>query len=401
MRGNRFILILLFLAAYIFAAKIGGTISYLFLYLIIFIPLMSMFYLGYVYVRFRIYQHLEKKVIVKGDHIVYKFHLTNEDVIAYTDVRVTFEKKTSKVEGISPDTSYCLLPKEEIKKETKLCPLYRGQYFVGIDHVIVRDFFHLFEMKYSYKDKIEVTVMPRVLQLDKLELGPNVESLKTKYRGEATKQQIRDNEVRKYQSGDSMKLIHWKASARTNSLLSLKYIEEPKTEVLTVLDLSEHDVEEYVKIVSEDKLLEAVLAIHHYFSRHLIPSSVIYGDSKIRVRNIQNSQDFDSFYNTCKSLGFHSQYSFIELLGKAIKIGKNTGTIIVMTASLDSKLCFALNEAVDYGLNLTILYVGNESLSLEKSLLNGRIHLHVIRLDEEVEEVLTNRRGGHEKRGIV
>ncbi len=392
MKRNRFIFILLFLAAYVFAANIGGTISYLVLYFVLFIPLLCIFYLGYVYFRFRIYQHLEKKVIVKGDHVVYKFHLANEDFIAYTDVRVTYEKKTSIVEGISPDTSYSLLPGQEIKIETTLCPLYRGQYFVGIDYVIVRDFFHLFQMKYSNKSKIEVTVLPRILHLDKLEIGPNEESLKTNLRGESARQQVRDNEVRKYESGDSMKMIHWKASARTGNLLSLKYIDEPKTEVVSIIDLCELEIEEYEKIVTEDKIVEAVLAIHHYFSVHTIPSRVMYGDSSIKVRAIHNRQEFGQFYNICKNMRFHSQYTCCELLQSAIRIAKDIGYIILITGNLDKKLCISCNELVRYGIDLTILCVGDDNLSLQKELLSDRIHLHTIHLDEEVEDILANRR---------
>ncbi len=392
MKRNRFILALLFLAAYLFAANIGGTISYLVLYFVLFIPLLSIFYLGYVFVRFRIYQHLEKKVIVKGDHIVYKFHLGNEDFIAYTDVRVTYAKKTSIVEGISPETSYSLLPGEEIKMETTLCPLYRGQYYVGIDYVIVRDFFRLFEMKYSNKSKIEVSVMPRVLHLDKLEIGPSEESLKSNLRGESTRQQVRDNEVRKYESGDSMKMIHWKASARTGSLLSLKYIDEPKTEVISIIDLSEQDIDEYERIVTEDKIVEAVLAIHYFFSVHTIPSRVMYGDTNIKVNTIHNRQEFGQFYNTCKNLRFHSQYTCNELLESAIRIAKDIGYLILITGNLDKKLCISCNEVVRYGIDLTILYVGDNNLSLQKELLSDRIHLHTIHLDEEVEDILLNGR---------
>ena len=392
MKLNRIIYIFLFLATYIFATNYGGTISYLVLYLVLFIPILSIVYLLYVFLRFRIYQYIDKRVMVKGDHIVYKFHLANEDLIAYTDVRVTFEKKTSSVEEISPDTSYLLLPHEEVKKQTTLCCHYRGQYFVGIDHVIVRDFFHLFKMKYSNKNKIEVTVMPRVIHLEKLELGLNEENLKVDLRGATKKQLVRDNEVRKYQSGDPMKLIHWKASARTGTLLTQKHIDEPKTEIISVLDLSQKEIGDYEKIVIEDKLLEAVLAIHYYFNTHAIPSRVLYGDKNIRLKTIQTRQDFDEFYNTCKYLRFQSQYSCPELVEYAIKAAKDIGYLILLTATLDDKLCIACNQAVQYGLELTILFVGDDNLISQKPLLNERIHLHIINMDTEVEDVLSNRR---------
>ncbi len=392
MKLNRFLYVLLFLAVYIFASNIGGTISYLLLYLVLFIPILSIIYLVYVCFRFRIYQHVERKVLIKGDHISYNFHLSNEGFIAYTDVRVIFEEKTSSVEKISPDTSYCLLPGEDIKKQTTLCCHYRGQYYVGINHVIVRDFFHLFKIKYTYKSTVEVQVMPRVLQLDKLEIGPNEDNMKIDFRNGSKKQMVKDNEVRKYQSGDTMKLIHWKSSAKTRTLMSQKYADEPKTEVISVIDLSERKIDKYEKIVTEDKMLEAVLAIHNYFHLNSISSKVIYGNKAIEIQSIQDKSDFDNFYTICKSILFQSEYSCSELVSYAMKIGSDIGHLIILTANLNNELCITCNQAVGYGLELTIIYVGDEDLMLRKSLLNNKIHLHVINLDVEVEEILSNGR---------
>lgn len=392
MRRNRIIWYLLFLATYIYAANIGGTISYLLLYMVCFIPLLSAAYLLFVYFRFRIYQHLDRRVMVKGDHIAYEFHLANEDFIAFTDVQVTFAKQTSSVEDISPETCYCLLPGEEVKKETTLCCHYRGEYFIGIDYVIVRDFFRLFEVKYSNKSRIEVQVMPRVLHLERLEVGPNEENLKTNLLGSNSPQVVRDNELRKYQPGDSMRLIHWKATARNQTLLCQKYIAEPKTGVLTLLDLSEQEGDEFQRIVTQDKMLEAVLAIHDYFYRHSIPSKVVYADSKVHRKTIQTRQDFEEFYSICKSITFHTEVSLLELLKRAVLLAEDIGYLIILTAKLEDEICVACNEAVHNGFDLTIIYVGDSDLALQKPLLEERIHLHNIRLEMEVEDVLSNRR---------
>lgn len=393
MKRNRFILFLIFIATYIYAANVGGTISYLLLYMVLFIPMLSIFYLAYVFCRFRIYQSLERKVLVKGDHVPYEFHLTNEDIIAFTHVRVTLATKTSSVDAIDTDTSYCLLPSERIVKKTTLCGHYRGQYYVGIDSVIVRDFFNLFELKYSQKEKIEVQVLPRVLHLSNLAIAPNEENLKNNLQGEANKQVIRDNELRKYQSGDSMKLVHWKASARNRTLLCQKYIDEPKTEILSILDLSQNDRDEYEKIVIEDKMIESVLAIHQYFYSHGIPSRVMYADAEPRVKAIRTKQEFDEFYNTCKSLWFHSEYTVTNLLLQAIRVAEDTGYLIFITANLNDKICVACNEVVRYGLDVTILLVGDDDLSMQKRLLSEKIHLYIIHLDDDVETVLSERRG--------
>ena len=75
-----------------------------------------------------------------------------------------------------------------------------------------------------------------------------------------------------------------------------------------------------------------------------------------------------------------------------MKIGSDIGHLIILTANLNNELCITCNQAVGYGLELTIIYVGDEDLMLRKSLLNNKIHLHVINLDVEVEEILSNGR---------
>ena len=79
MKNSRLICVLFLIGTGVFASYFGGNIPYALFYLAIFIPIISFLYTLYVYIRFKIYQSMDNRTVVKGDWNRYSL-IANEDL---------------------------------------------------------------------------------------------------------------------------------------------------------------------------------------------------------------------------------------------------------------------------------------------------------------------------------
>jgi len=142
MLRNRLILLALILGAGTFCSFYGG-ISYLLLFTALILPLASLAYLVYVLVSFRVVQKVDENILRKGDETTFRFSITNELLITYSDIEPFFQKGLVETEN-TETKRYTILPGESVKEEERIRFLYRGNYNVGVTSVAVTDFLNLF-----------------------------------------------------------------------------------------------------------------------------------------------------------------------------------------------------------------------------------------------------------------
>ena len=87
---NRIILVAVIIAAAVFASFYGGNIPYALFYLTLCAPVISFLYTVYVFIRFKLYQDISERTLVKGEATDYSFRLSNEDFISYQQIQVQF-----------------------------------------------------------------------------------------------------------------------------------------------------------------------------------------------------------------------------------------------------------------------------------------------------------------------
>ena len=388
MLRNRILLILFILGSGILVGFRGGSVSYLLFYSSLILPILSLINVFLVYLKFCIYQSIESKVLNKEERVPYLFKLSNEDFISYTKIQVNFMKDYADVENMDQATNYCLLPGEEIHKETKLCCHYRGEYKVGIDYVTVADFLNLFQITYACSSAIEVKVLPRILHLTKLAIAPKSEDIKKQQYLIQSKQIIPDVEVRKYQSSDSPKMIHWKATARQGQLLTRKYTDDPKSELVLLLDLQRFNVPEKERMIMEDKLIEAALAIADYFVRNHTPVCVIFDSTGVDKIHIYSKDDLNQFYKFCSEVRFQSKLTGEALLTLSMQESETKKYGMLLTGNVDEELCKAAYQYIAFENELNIILVGETNQHETLAQISDRINLYRIRNTQEVQDVL-------------
>jgi len=390
---TRLLSVLFIIGSGIFASYFGGNISYALFYLAIFIPIISFLYTVYVYFRFKIYQSMDNYIVVKGDWNSYSFVIANEDFIAFRNVKVNFLHDKSTIKKTEGSMEYSLLPSDKERMETKLRCNYRGEYYVGVDSIQVTDFLFLFSINYPIASKLKVLVLPRVVSLDQLGIAPSLIDSKNPVRYSNTVEEELDTEIRKYNPGDNKKRIHWKASAKTNELLSRKYLQKPKAEVVLFMDLAKITEEELGIVIAEDKIIESVLAISNYYASRGTPSHIIYDMEGIKQMPIYSKGDFNAFYKACVKIRFGAKTPVAELIAKRLLRGDDGMFYVAATTKLTKDLYLSALKALSGGNRLCILFVSDDVSETTKSMIEEMkkvgADIYQIMSKDEIGDILT------------
>ena len=168
MRRNRIILLMLWLLSLIGITFVGGQLSYGLFFLFSLIPLVSLVYIFFVSRLFRIYQYINTHDLIADHATVSEFALQNDSIIPFAGIRVIFFPGFSFVSGLDSKAEYEIFPHSSIKKKTSIICRYRGEYCVGIQAVVIQDFFRLFSFVHKNRNPLLVRVKPNIIRLDDL-----------------------------------------------------------------------------------------------------------------------------------------------------------------------------------------------------------------------------------------
>lgn len=293
----------------------GGTVSYGFLAGVMLVPVISWIYLIAVFLRFKVYQEVESRNIVCGQATGYYFVLKNEDYFGFAGVSVRMFSDFSFVRDLREETEYQLLPGQDYKYETCLICRYRGEYEVGIRELVLTDFFRLFCLRYRVPEKKKAVVLPKLVRPGQLKSVANLNAaLQMEAAGEKNRPDI---PVREYVSGDSMKQVHWKASARVRKLMVREQTGEKKQGVSIFLSAKRYGKTSGEYLPLENKMLELTLALGIFFAERRIPVVFYYGQDGLQKSAVYTLGDFEAFYRRTDQIVFDSRQRTGETLSQA------------------------------------------------------------------------------------
>ncbi len=313
MRRNRIVWLLLLLLSVVAISFYGGAVSYGFFYTMLAIPAVSLLYLLYAYVFFRIYQHNDGRQLVVDDAVPYSFRLINEFPLPFVGIRVGFFSPFSTINDLSDQTEYELMPHTGISRETTIVCHYRGEYAIGIKEVEIQDFFRLFKIKYTNRESKRVTVNPKIVFLE------NLKSFEVYFRDAYKNVSKPDIVTREYVTGDDVRFINWSQAARTGTLMTRDRIGEEGNGVSIIMDACRYSEDPYVYLPVENKVLELTLAVSLFFCNKKIGSNAYHFNRQIICQVVDNNLQFESFYKQMSVLYFSASNTqkrlFENLLG--------------------------------------------------------------------------------------
>lgn len=390
MRRNRIIYLLFTVGATVLVSFAGGTVSYTLFYLALLLPVLSAAYIFFVFMQLRFFQSTSKKIAVKEEVLPYNVRLINPSFISFTYVKLNFYEVQCEVEQKGMIKPQSLLPGEQIDLSATIRCKFRGEYPIGACDIEVTDFLFLFHMKWQVAWPLKIIVLPRIVPLEGLAFLPDLVDPKRSNIWQRRLSDNRGSELQKYQSGDPIKAIHWKAVARQRQLLTRKNEPQAKGENYILLDLSPTDKVEMEKLAIEDKLIEIVLAVGNYLKEKGIKGEIYCGNQSLENFKLAEEGRFGAFYNACGHIVFNG-ISVSSALEEMLCIKMLEGSFIVITHHLDeASITLMLEHAQRQQFIILLVTSREEGLKAEqkKLLLSNDIKLYEIDVKDMIKDKL-------------
>lgn len=250
----------------------------------------------------------------------------------------------------------------------------RGIFLWGRGLLKTGDLFGTFVNSFSTGELREITVLPQVFDLGQgletmtgLRLGDNYWSRKAGRLGAGFLG------VRKYDAGDGISRIHWKASARSQNLL-VKEFQEPKLmDCMLYLDLNE---ENHAGEGPEGSVEKAVALIASIAGAGIKTGYgiglVVFGAEREYIPVGYGKSHFALILHTLVRAGQNKGFEFGEALGQEAALLQRKCQVIAATGRLNEKLVDGLLRTKTKGQYLSLFLLKPESFADRETNLNER-----------------------------
>ncbi len=388
MKWRRIILLLLWILSLVGISFYGGAISYGLFWGITLIPVLSLVYLLFVFMQFRIYQEIGSRIVVSKQPVPYFFVLQNETVYAFAGLSVRLFSDFSYVTDIETYKEYELLPGDKYTYHTTLICKYRGEYEVGVKDIVVTDFLRLFRIRYKNPGAVKAVVYPRIVRKKELESIREIIHMST--RETVLNQTTPDVVTRDYVAGDALKRIHFKVSAREQKLKTRTMLGERKQEILLLYDTKRYSEKEQEYIPAENQILELVLALGLFFAEKNITYTVVHGQEGMRAKLVEGLEHFEQLYEETAHVIFDTREN-INGLAKEWFEGRghwNVETLIVVVQEPEGELLRLLQILAEEGYTVILYVVTDKDISEYIRQSNDRMKIVAIPIEGNLEEIL-------------
>jgi uncharacterized protein (DUF58 family) len=113
----------------------------------------------------------------------------------------------------------------------------RGLFYLGGAEILMGDPFGIFEVTVRDSKRTSILVLPQIASLPELPIAPSGSHGDGQPRRNASEKTIHAATVREYVHGDSMRMIHWPTTARTNKVFVRLMESTPEGDWWILLDL--------------------------------------------------------------------------------------------------------------------------------------------------------------------
>jgi len=241
-----------------------------------------------------------------------------------------------------------LSPLEDLVFLYDFVPKKRGIATFGDPFFMISSFFNLASRGIHFKAQQIVKVYPSILQLKKYELI--VFHKEQQYLGLKRIRRLGNNsefeQIKEYVQGDDLRTINWKATSRTNVLMTNVYQEQKSQNIFCVLDKSRIMQMESDKLSLIDYSINSILVLSNILIKNGDKVGLITFADKMETtlpankHKLQMQRVLDSLYN--QQTEFKSPN--YELLLKNIRKTVKTRSLIIMFSNFETQV--ALNRAL-------------------------------------------------------
>ncbi len=332
----RIVYLIALTASAVYVSNQGGGFSYVLFFSVLFYVPVAFLQIVMTRIAFRIYQDVGERILYKNNAVSYQVTMSNAWLIPLGNIRLIKAAKVTDFEDDFTKDVYNFIPFENKTIDTKMSCKYAGSYVEGIEKIKISDIFGIMEMTYDIPAPLRVYVSPAITDAAVADINRVFEEMADKRNRFRTDRDdiLLGNDTRKYVSGDSLNLIHWKNYARTGEL-RVRLPDKQETEMLTLVVISDENAD----IKKRDYMLEYIVSAVNYFVQQGKPIRIIYYHAGVQSCLIDNYDSFRDFYmEKMRVFGTAGKTMPVDAKEKLRKAAREAGGAVALFYEEDGKL---------------------------------------------------------------
>jgi uncharacterized protein (DUF58 family) len=353
-------------AVFISALLIGGTFFYGVFFFILFLLMLSN------YMGKKVYKSMECLVwkvsdkVVTGAYVDYSAEIYNSSMfpIPYMEVylnmpeRLTGEKDEFNVRSLSPGG--------KIKLPKSFTCQHKGIYDLGSIEVIYSDPFFIFSWKKQFKYDISLIVYPRIYPIENMSIPANQLFGTISKKSNAFEDFTSVKDIRKYNTGDSFKKIHWKVSAHKGDLYVKNLDMNASTHMHLFLDLYESKYIGNRREDIEERAAECAASLINFAMSKGIGINLYAAAKEYINLSHKEAGTLETYFDVLASLNPKGTIDISQIIYKEAQKLNSGVTIIIITPKVDTNLISTASQMKLKGFEFIILEIKDESMSSDE-----------------------------------
>lgn len=381
--------------ALIFVYNSGGEVPYMLFYTVLALPVVSILYIAVGYFGLKYEQRLDSSSVIKGEKATYTLRIANRGpfILPYVNIRFYDDSEAFVQQPDIKNISIQPFSKKEFCFDYVY--KYRGSFKLGVSAVEINDFLGIFKLTRRNKQPLLITVYPRIIDIGSIGLNTHYLPDQMSYPGGMYEDTSVIEEINKYNYGDSLNKVHWKLTAKTNELMVKKYQNNAAASAILIVDLYKSNFTKECNDVSEDKHIEAAVAVLRSCIYDGTAVRLVYYEKEIRIIQCNSPLDFENAYQALAKAEFNHDSSAKDIIKSQINLGINIQDILFTTSNVDSELYEILSRMKSAGYNIYLIYISPEEITREKnqgieqilSALSSGIKVYRINISDDLNSV--------------
>lgn len=349
---KRFFIILL-VSTLIYAYLDGSAFAYSLFYSTLLSLIISFVYLIYIKGKIEVDIRFGKDKLYTKESCEFIAVIKNYSILSIPYIQI-FNRTLSSLENGLKDEVIILSGDKNKRMGGKLYFNIRGIYNLGETEIVIKDFLYIFTISFVLKSNKIISVYPKVNPLmPRVFTGSNeMGTINSNQKNAQNESFVRD--IRKYRTGDSLRNIHWKLSAKYGELY-IKNFDYTSGEGCNIL-LNMNKLNVIEEDVFEERLVELCVALVSYLHDKGVQTKVYIKNEENKSFYIERRWDVSElmeYFLLHKSKG---EGSFTNFIYDSLNV-LDRDTLIVITPVLTEEEVGTIISIGKMGYSLELMYV--------------------------------------------
>lgn len=351
-------IVFLGILAFIFAFISGGNLPYSIFYVFLVTTVLGIIYMRIVRKSLNAKIKYDSKTYNVGGSANITIVVENLGIMPTPYVHVESKVLYSLIEGYAGDVIF-LSGDKSTWINNKITFTKRGIYDFSDISLRVNDLFYIFKSDINIHNKLYIKVYPKVYDLSNINLSgqDSYENHINSKSGIDDFTLIRD--IRKYNTGDNLKKVHWKLSAKHGELYVKNFDSISGMECNMFINMHINNLSNDLFETVEEDMVDFSVSLAKYMMSNRIRTKLFIHAKKEKKIELESKEDFLGileYFLKAKSDGTLEFTSFIKSNLRHIPKGNWIG---IVSIAIDDSLRNLIMNLNGIGYRVNVFYYGN------------------------------------------